>query len=266
MTSSPSAAIDFDPVTMSIGGGAQQALEICASVPAGKRADTYVGTAALLANGEELFDELEVSVTVYCVPDMTIVDNAYNVLGNIMTLAPEPGGTAIGEFQLMNLGNCDLSYIDGASITGLPAGLTAWVEIDGDCPWNESIMGEVHVTWSDPQVPAGSYATTVTVTAEDDRYLVDNFALIVNIAELPSVAFLQESVDVIGVAGEIAETHATVWNTGQRGHRVRYHLHHRRPRRCDRLVHPGRERGLRSADGGDRRQRHLRLRPPHHRA
>jgi hypothetical protein len=28
------------------------------------------------------------------------------------------------------------------------------------------------------------------------------------------VAFLQESVDVIGVAGEIAETHATVWNTG----------------------------------------------------
>jgi uncharacterized membrane protein len=210
----PSAAIDFDPVTMSIAGGAQQSLEICASVPSGKRADTYVGTAALLANGEELFDDLAVSVTVYCVPDMTVVDNAYNVLGNIMTLAPEPGGTAIGEFQLRNLGNCDLSYIDGAAIGGLPAGVSAHVEIAETCPWNESIMGEVHVTWSDSQVPAGSYATTVTITAENDRYLVDNFALIVNIAALPSVAFLQESVDVIGVAGEIAETHATVWNTG----------------------------------------------------
>lgn len=210
----PSAAIDFDPVTMSIAGGAQRSLEICASVPAGKRADTYVGTAALLANGEQLFDDLAVSVTVICVPDMTIVDNAYNVLGNIMTLAPQPGGTAIGQFQLRNLGNCDLEYIDGAPITGLPAGVSAYVDIDEDCPWNGSIMGEVRVAWSNLQVPAGSYATTVTVTAEDDRYLVDNFALIVNIAELPSVAFLQESVDVIGVAGEIAETHVTVRNTG----------------------------------------------------
>jgi uncharacterized membrane protein len=210
----PSAAIDFDPVTMSIGGGAQQTLEICASVPAGKRADTYVGTAALLANGEELFDEMDVSVTVQCVPDMNILDNAHNVVGNIMTLAPEPGGTATGEFQLRNLGNCDLDYIYGAAITGLPAGVSASVGIDDSCPWNESIIGDVNVTWSDPQVPAGSYQTTVTVWSGYDRDVVDNFILIVNIAELPSVAFVQESVGVIGVAGEIADAHVTVWNTG----------------------------------------------------
>jgi len=54
----------------------------------------------------------------------------------------------------------------------------------------------------------------VTVVLDDDRDITDSFVLVVNVAPLPSVAFVQQSVTVTGVAGQIADAHVTVHNTG----------------------------------------------------
>jgi hypothetical protein len=143
---------------------------------------------------------------------MDVADNAYDVILNTMQLAPAPGGTATGEFQLRNRGTLDLAGITGASITGLPTGVSASVDVASSCDWASSIIGEVNVSWTDVAVPAGEYLTTVTVTANGG--LSDNFALRVVIAELADAQFYDESVWVDGVAGQATEASVQVENIG----------------------------------------------------
>ena len=315
--------LDFDPTNMSIPIGMSDDFEVCAAIPADQRADNYVGTIGLLADGETLFDEIDVNLVVECVPAMeivdtgydlvagmmdytagaggsgalqfevcnlgncpiedldvtvtglpaglmadvtlaetlpwddclvgvvevdwtdatlsgsysgtvtvtdgtlmdtftltvecytamNIVDNAYNVVGNVMELAPEPGGSVTGQFELANIGNDDIAGIAEISVTGLPAGVTADVDIATTCDWNMSEIGIVEVEWTDPEVVAGMYATTVTVQANGG--LSDVFHLQVVIAELKTVAFEAETeVDVMGIAGEMVDATVTVENTG----------------------------------------------------
>ncbi|MCD4690438.1 T9SS type A sorting domain-containing protein, partial [bacterium] len=315
--------LDFDPSSLSIPLSETGSVDICAAIPLGQRADTYVGIVGLLADGETLFDEIELDLVVECVPAMEIVDtgydlvagvmdytagaggsgmlqfeicnlgncpiedldvtvtglstgltpdvtldellpwddclvgivevdwtdatltgshsgtvtvtdgtlidtftltvecytamnildNAYNVVGNVMELAPEPGGSVTGQFELANIGNDDIVGIAEVTVTGLPVGVTADVDIAATCDWNASAIGTIEVEWTDPEVVAGMYATTVTIQA--DGGLSDAFHLQVVIAELKTVAFEAETeVDVIGIAGEMVDATVTVENTG----------------------------------------------------
>jgi hypothetical protein len=172
-------------------------------------AGTYHGTVTVTATGG-LTDTFGLDVIIS--PAMDIADNAYDVILNTMQLAPAPGGTATGEFQLRNLGTLDLTGITGVSITGLPTGVSASVDIASSCDWGSSIIGEVNVSWTDVAVPAGEYLTTVTVTANGG--LSDNFALRVVIEELANAQFYDESVWVDGVAGQVTVANVQVENIG----------------------------------------------------
>jgi len=119
----------------------------------------------------------------------------------------------IGQFELANIGNDDIAGIAEVTVTGLPAGVTADVDIATTCDWNMSEIGTVEVEWVDPEVVAGMYATTVTVQANGG--LSDVFHLQVVIAELKTVAFeVDTEVDVMGIAGEMVDATVTVENTG----------------------------------------------------
>ncbi len=207
-------AIDFhdDAFAGILEAGESEYLEICASVPDGKRADTYKGWISLFATGSVQYDSLEFWVEVNCVPALDIMDSALDVVGNKMTLTPEPGGSTTGEFRLTNLGNCDLENVEAADVTGLPSGVSADVTIDGTVGFGDYAVGEVEVTWTDPGVSAGTYPVTVTVSADGD--VADNFNLWVVITELPGVAFAGDAPEVDGEAGGMVETEVWVMNTG----------------------------------------------------
>jgi hypothetical protein len=203
-----SAAIDFDPIGMSLASGESDVLEICAAVAEHRRADTYVGTVSLLANGDELFDELELSVTVNCIADMDI-DNTQWGTGNVMVVQPVPNGPMVSrEFELTNTGNCELTGIAvELPLVGLPEGVTATVSVEPTCPWDGTADGLVEVQWIDtepPFAPEGTYPVAVTITADDGA--TDTFTMHIVITSLYSLVFVDEAVSVEGVAGRTLET------------------------------------------------------------
>ena len=159
-------------------------LEICVTIPEGTRADTYEGevTIVALGEGEEWVDEyntLPISVVVECVPGMDVIETAYGVAGNLMTLTPGDGGTSSKQFELCNLGDCDITGTD-YEVTGLPDGISVSATMDDTVPWQDCILGTVMAHWESPWPASGVYHGLVTITADDD--LVDSFNLDVVIA------------------------------------------------------------------------------------
>jgi uncharacterized membrane protein len=213
----PSIFIDFDPTSLSIPLGESDDFMICVNVPDGTRADTYEGTVSLLAGGDVLYDELEVSVVVNTIPDMNILDNGYNVVGNVMELIPdlEEGFRSVsGQFELENLGNADLTDVTALEVTGFADGVDVDVDIDALCGWDDSIVGMVTVTWTDGQVDAGTYEAAVTVEAAEGS-ISDSFVLRVIVSEVALVEFVDDHVDVQAeMAGETYRATFEVENVG----------------------------------------------------
>ncbi len=174
----------------------------------------YHGTMTVTAD-DGLSDSFGVDVLI--APDMMVSEDAYDVIDNMMTLTPDaPGdrGTDSGQFELVNTGVTDLSGITGVAVTGLPSWVTATVDIDDTCDWNSEIVGTVNVSWDDshPEVAAGEYLTSVTVSANGG--VSDNFILKVVITEVTNAAFATSEVSETGEAGQLLETGFTVENTG----------------------------------------------------
>ncbi|MBD3347753.1 MAG: T9SS type A sorting domain-containing protein [Candidatus Eisenbacteria bacterium] len=171
--------------------------EICVSIPEGTRADTYEGEVTIVADGEgaEWVDEmntLPISVVVECVHDMDVTETAYGVAGNLMTLTPGPGGTSSKQFELCNLGDCDVT---GTSyeVTGLPTGITVTATMDATVPWQDCIVGTATASWTSPWPESGLYHGLMTVTADDG--LSDSFNLDVMIA--PDMEVTEDGYDLV---------------------------------------------------------------------
>jgi hypothetical protein len=171
---------------------------------------TYTGTVTVTDG--TLLDTFTLNVE--CYTALNVVDNGYNVVGNIMDLAPAPDGVPVtGQFGLENIGNDDIVGIAGALVVrNLPDGVSATVTIGTTCDWDDAIIGTVDVTWSDPEVVTGMYEGTVEITATGG--LSDVFTVRVFVEALPSVAFYSGDVEVDGVAGEMVDATVTVENTG----------------------------------------------------
>jgi hypothetical protein len=189
----PPSVIDFDPGSMSIPLGGSGMVDICVDVPDDQRADTYVGTLGLLAAGDEQFDEMTLNVIVNEIPEMDVSGNAYGVSGNLMTLIPGDGGTGPKQFELCNLGNCDISGVS-AQVANLPSGINVSFGLASSVDWEDCILGSVTASWAYPWPIAGTYHGTVTVTA--DGGLSDSFSLDVVIS--PAMDIADGALDVIG--------------------------------------------------------------------
>jgi hypothetical protein len=208
-----SAHIHLDPDSLSLFPCEDEPLEVCVTVPAGQFADAYSGDIELLVGGEQVFDHLAVDLTVNCVPEMDVVDSAYDVVESVMTLVPDQGATATGTFELANLGNCDLTGLSGEGIGGLPGGVWAGATLPPTCPWETSVLGEVEVGWSDPCAsPAGIYQTVVTIRS--DEGVSDSFILRIVIPELALIGFALDTIETSGTVEAPAETVVIVENTG----------------------------------------------------
>jgi len=188
----PAAAVDFSPMNQSIPVGESGEVEICVAIPEGMRGDTYVGVVTLLGGSGTPYDELTLNVVVNCVDEMDILESAYGVVGNLMTLIPGDGGTGPKQFQLVDLGNCDVTGVE-ASVSGLPDGISTVVELGTMVPWQGFILGTVTADWTAPWPVAATYHGTVTVTA--DGGLIDSFALDVVIG--PGMDIADNAYDVI---------------------------------------------------------------------
>ncbi len=172
-------------------------LEICVTIPEGTRADTYTGEVTIVASGEgeEWVDEmntLPITVVVTCVPGMDVTETAYGVAGNVMSLTPGDGGTGSKQFELCDLGDCDITGVD-YEVSGLPSGITVTATIDETVPWRDCILGSVSADWVSPWPASGLYHGTMTVTADDG--LTDSFGLDVLIA--PDMMISEDAYDVI---------------------------------------------------------------------
>ncbi len=211
----PAVAVGFDPSGLSIPYNESDDVNICVVIPEDMRADDYTGSISLFADGNTLFDELPFTITVLPVPAMEISDNAYNVVGNVMTLAPEPGWmrSDSGLFEIVNLGNDDLGDIMALDVAGLPDGLDVTVEVPETIDYDESDTGLVTVEWTDGAVIAGTHTAYVVVTAEEGT-LEDSFTLDIIIAEIPAAEFEDEEIEFEGMAGEMLESGFTVNNIG----------------------------------------------------
>ena len=200
----PMSAVDFDPASLSIPLDSNGSVEICVTIPEGTRADTYVGTVALLANGDEQFDELTLEVTVNCIPamDVTATETPVELV--------DGAGTKM--FDVLNLGNCDLTGV-GGSVSGLPAGLMSTVSVSSVVGWDSVEHGTIDYA-IDPLFEAGTYTGTATITA--DGGLSDGFPVTVIVPEFYDIDFDEESTDtaVDGVAGESVLLDVTLVNMG----------------------------------------------------
>lgn len=184
--------IDFEPASIDIALGGSESVDICVDIPNGQYAQTYEGYVSLLADGNEEFDQLPVNVIVNGIPEMDISQNSYGVSGNLMVLTPGDGGTPTKQFELCNLGNCELTGVD-YDVTGLPTGIGVSVSIGGTVDWEECILGSATATWGSPWPEAGTYHGTVTVTA--DGGLSDSFGLDVVVA--PDMEVDENEADVL---------------------------------------------------------------------
>ncbi len=172
-------------------------VEICVTIPNGTRADTYEGEVTIVATGEgaEWVNEsnvLPITVVVLCDPSMDVTETAYGVAGNLMSLTPGPGGSGSKQFELCNLGGCDITGVD-YEVTGLPTGITVTATLDETVPWEDCILGNVTANWTSPWPVSGLYHGTMTVTADDA--LSDTFGLDVLIA--PGMEITADAYDVI---------------------------------------------------------------------
>jgi len=183
--------IDFEPASIDIALGGFESVDICVDIPNGAYACTYEGFVSLLAAGEEEFDQLPMNVTVNCIPGMDVLETAYGVAGNLMTLTPGPGGTGAKQFQLSNLGNCEI-YDVSAVADGFPDGITVGIDVDDTVDWQGFVLGTVEATWESPWPDFGIYHGTVAVTAEGA--LEDTFNLDVNI--LPAMMIAEDDLNV----------------------------------------------------------------------
>jgi hypothetical protein len=113
---------------------------------------------------------------------------------------------------MRNFGNCNLGPFSWG-ITGLPEGVDAMCSLPASIEWQGEASATVVVTWADPSVLAGDYEGTVTIHAAGGM-LEDSFRIIVTIAELPGVQFVNASALVHSNAGDIVEVPLCVANTG----------------------------------------------------
>jgi hypothetical protein len=198
-----SIAIGFDPASVTIELDGSATVELCVAIPAGTRADTYVGTGFLLADGETQFDEIDIEVTVNCIAGM----DATATLEPI-TLSTETGEGA-KQFTIENTGNCDLTNVGGT--VDIDEGLSAAVTVDATIGWQTEEEGLVIV--AEEVIPAGTYYGTVTLTA--DGGATDSFPLTVIVPERKSVELCEEcELEFFGEAGGVIEGSVWVANTG----------------------------------------------------
>ena len=201
-------AIGFDPASVTVALDGSASVELCVAVPLGTRADTYTGTVFLLADGETQFDDLTVSVTVNCIPEL-------DVSADIAVLPLYDTGTTAENsrvFTLTNEGNCDLTSVSGS--VAINGGFLTIVTIDGVVEYGDVVEGLVSVA-AEKSFPAGTYHGTVTVTAAGGA--TDSFPITVIMPEFPEIEFDGEydgELDGDGVAGETTTLDVTLVNTG----------------------------------------------------
>ncbi|MCK4510709.1 T9SS type A sorting domain-containing protein, partial [bacterium] len=204
----PMSAVDFTPPSLVIPLDSNAATDVCVVIPLGTRADTYFGTVALLADGEEQFDELTLGVTVGCIPAMNVSAT------ELPTVLIDHEGSKV--FEVCNLGNCDLSGVAG-TVSGLPAGLTAVVNINGTVAWDGCENGTVDYSVA-PEFEAGTYVGSVEITAHGD--LSGSFPVTVIVLEVIDLDFDPEYDGLIaedGVAGGDVTLEITLVNMGNVG-------------------------------------------------
>jgi uncharacterized membrane protein len=201
-------AVGFDPASVIIALDGSATVELCVAVPTDARADTYVGTVFLLADGETQFDELSVTVTVNCIPELDATATT-----EVVELLDTGEGTAenVKVFTLANDGNCDLTNVAGS--VSINAGITASVIADATIDYDDEVQGTVALSAS-TTFRAGTYVGTVYITA--DGGAADDFPITVRMPEFPAVAFDLEGTDIEadGVAGESVVLDVTLENTG----------------------------------------------------
>ncbi len=202
------AVLDFAPPSLSIPLGESDDVDVCAAIPVGQRADTYVGSIALLADGETQFDEITVNMVVNCVPEMEISDTDYDLVAGVMDYVAGVGGTGTAQFEICNLGNCPIEDLV-ATVDGLDAGLSGTVTIDGTLPWDDCLVGVVEVDWTDATL-SGEYSGVVTVT---DGTLIDTFVL--NVECYTALDVVDNGYNVVGNIMDLAPAPDAVPVTGQ---------------------------------------------------
>jgi hypothetical protein len=184
--------IDFEPSSIDIALGDSESVDICVDIPNGQYAQTYEGYVSLLADGDEEFDQLPVNVIVNCIPEMDISQNAYGVSGNLMVLTPGDGGTPSKQYEICNLGNCEVTGFD-YEVIDLPDGIDVSVVTSSTLDWQECDTRGVTATWGSPWPDAGTYHGEVEITA--DGGLSDYFALDVVVA--PDMEVDENEADVL---------------------------------------------------------------------
>ena len=184
-----------------------ETFELCVTIPPEARADTYVGTVFLLADGDTQFDELTVTVVVNCIADMDVSADVA-----ALQLYDAGNGTAKNSrvFTLTNEGNCDLSGING--LVTLDDGFTTTVTIESAVDYGDEVEGLVTIE-ADQSHPAGTYHGTVTLIAEGGA--TDNFPITVIMPEFAAIEFGAETLAEEGVGGETTTlTDVVIVNTG----------------------------------------------------
>ncbi len=192
-------------ITVPLGGS--ETFELCVTIPPDARADTYVGTVFLLADGDTQFDELTITVVVNCIAEMDVSADAA-----ALQLYDAGDGTAENSrvFTLTNEGNCDLSGING--LVTLDDGFTCTVTVESSVDYGDEVEGLVTVS-ADQSHPAGTYHGTVTLIA--DGAATDNFPITVIMPDFAAVAFEASGAEADGVAGEsVTIDGITLCNTG----------------------------------------------------
>lgn len=173
----PHDAFEFIPPCMSLAPGQTETLTICVDIPSDLPPGLYQAIVYLLADGGVLYDTLVLELIVACVPAMDILDDAGAMSGNEMTFHVALGESTAGVFEIANVGNCDLTGIEGPLPT--PPPLIVIHHIPTACAWGETVLASVEVRLVDPGLPPGSYSMMCTLNADGDA--TDYFWLTVNV-------------------------------------------------------------------------------------
>lgn len=173
----PHDAFEFIPPCMSLAPGQTETLMICVDIPFDLPPGLYQANVYLLADGGVLYDVLVLEIIVNCVPALDILDDAGAMSGNEMELYVALGESTVGVFEIANVGNCELTGMEGSPLSGPP--LITTYQIPATCAWGETVLASVKVRLVEPGLLPGSYSMTCTVTADGDA--TDYFWLTVNV-------------------------------------------------------------------------------------
>jgi len=200
-------AVGFDPASVIIALDGSATVELCVAVPTDARADTYEGTVFLLADGETQFDELPITVTVNCIPEMDVTADISVI--NLLDMGEVAENSRV--FDLENEGNCDLTNVSGS--VEIDDDFSTLVAVDATIDYGATEEGYVTIT-ADKTVLAGTYLGTVTLIA--DGGATDSFPITVSMPEFPAVAFDGEGTDTHadGMPGESVVLDVALMNTG----------------------------------------------------